>query len=172
MTTLKVGKLLMVGMFCLGALMTLVVSLGDAPTLEQMPASGDHSLTASEHAYLAFMLPRLDRLIDEATAVSSLVDDRSRNIVALSGYGNRINVLTTDIMEWDDGNEVPDVFLASHASLLRAAGELHVLIDEAQSALLRFDFTGVGDLIPRFDSAVSTAQTVRDTLPSAANSSS
>lgn len=170
METPNVRKLLIGGILCLGAIMMLVGSIGDAPTFQRIPGSEDHSLTDPEHAYLAYMVPRLDRLIEEATAVSSLVDQRSRNVIALQGYGSRITTLATNIIEWDDENEVPDVFLASHASMLRAAGDLQGLIDEAQSALLRLDFALVGDMIPRFESAVSTAQSVRDALPPAAGS--
>ena len=172
MRTPHVRNLLMGGMLCLGAVMILVSSIGDAPTFVDGPASRDDSLTAAEQAYLEFMVPRLDRLIDEATAVSSLVDERSRNIFALRGYGNRMTALTTDILEWDDGNEVPESFLASHGLLLRTAEELQALIGEAQAALLRFDFAGVGDMIPRFESAISSAQAVRDALPPAAGSPS
>lgn len=172
MKTANLRKLLIGGIVSLGAIMTLVGSVGDAPTLERIPDSRDRFLTDSEHAYLAYMVPRVDRLIDEATAVSSLVDERSRNVIALQGYGSRITTIATDIIEWDDENEVPDVFLASHASLLRAAGDLRGLIHEAQIALRRLDFAGVGDMIPRFESAVSTAQSVRDALPPADGSPS
>lgn len=172
MRTPHIRNLLIGGMLCLGAFMTLAGSVGDTPALDRIPASRDYSLTATEQAYVEFMVPRLDRLIDEATAVSSLVDERSRNIFALRGYGNRITALTTDILEWDDGNEVPETFLSSHGSLLRTTEELQALIGEAQTALLRFDFAGVGDMIPRFESAISTAQAVRDALPPAAGSPS
>lgn len=172
MATPTFRKLLIGGILCMGAIMTLVGSIGDAPTFERISNPGNHSLTDPEQAYLAYMVPRLDRLIEEVTAVSSLVDERSRNIIALQGYGNRITTLTSDIIEWDDENEVPDDFLPSHASLLRVAGDLRGLVDEAQGALLRLDFAGVGDMIPRFEGAVSTAQRVRDALPSGAGSPS
>lgn len=150
--------------------MTLVGSLEAPPTLEPIPVSRELSLTPAEQAYLAFMAPRLDRLIDETTSVSSLVDERSRNIIALRGHGNRIAALTTDIIGWDDDKEVPAAFLASHELLLTTAGQLDALIDEAEGALLRLDFAHIGDMIPRFDSAVAAAQTVRDTLPLAGDS--
>jgi len=115
-------------------------------------------------------VPRLDQLIEEATSVSALVDERSRNFFALQGHGNRIMALTTDIIEWDDENKVPDAFVASHSSLVRTATALQGLIGDAQGALRRFNFQGVDDLIPRFDSAVSDARAVRATLPRAADS--
>lgn len=152
--------------------MTWVGSTGTSPVLEQIPYSRDHSLTAAEQAYLAFMVPRLDRLIDEATAVSSLVDKRSRNIFALRAHGNRITALTSEITEWDDDEEVPGNFVASHESLLATANGLGALIDDAQGAFLRLDFAAVGDMIPRFNSTVAAVQTVRDTLPSAGDSPS
>lgn len=168
----KMGKLVISGILCLGGVMTLVGSTEDSPALETAPYSRDRSLTTAEQAYLGFMAPRLDRLIDEATAVSSLVEERSRNIIVLRGHGNRITALTNEIIEWDDDKEVPGDLLASHSSLLAVADELNRLIDEAQSAFLRFDFAGVGEMIPLFDSAVSAARTVRDTLPSKGDSPS
>lgn len=170
MSTSKPGRLVVVGIVCLGAVMTLVGSLESSPKLEPVPLVQERSLTSAEQAYLAFMAPRLDRLIVETTSVSSLVDERSRNIIALRGHGNRITVLTTDIIGWDDDKEVPAEFVPSHELLLTTAGQLNALIDEAEGALLRFDFAGIGDMIPRFDSAVAAAQTVRNTLPLAGDS--
>lgn len=171
-TTSRMGKLVIVGVLCLGAVMTVIGSSEDAPTLEPLPYPRDHSLSASEHAYLAFMVPRVDRLIDEAMAVSSLVDERSRNIIALRGHGNRIAVLTADIVEWEDSKEVPVDFVASHVALLVVAQELDGLIDAAQSALVRLDFADVGDLIPRFNKAVAEAHVVQDALHAAGGSPS
>lgn len=170
MSTSKPGRLVIVGIVCLGAVMTLVGSLESSPKLEPVPVAQELSLTSAEQGYLAFIAPRLDRLIVETTSASSLVDERSRNIIALRGHGNRITVLTTDIIGWDDDKEVPAEFLASHELLLTTAGQLNALIDEAEGALLRFDFARMGDMIPRFDSAVAAAQRVRNTLPLAGDS--
>jgi hypothetical protein len=163
--TSRLDTVLLAGLLCIGSIATLVSSTDDTPSLEPISGPRDRSLTQAEQAYLDFVLPRLDLLIEEGRAVSSLVDQHSRNVVALRRHGNRITVLTTEIIEWDRDHVVPSRFLASHTVLVAAADELHTLIAEAQDALVRFDFSGVVDLIPRFDSALGTIQTARHALP-------
>lgn len=144
--------------------MTLLTSIHDAPSLELIGGSRDRALTQLEQAYLDFMLPRLDRLVEEGTVISSLVEDHSRNVVALRRHGSRITTLTTAIIEWDTHNAVPARFLASHAMMVAAADELQTLIREAENAFMQFDFGGVAELIPRFDTAIETVRTARDSL--------
>lgn len=111
------------------------------------------------------MVPRLDRLIQESTAVSNLVDGRSRDVLALSRHGSRITGLTNAIAQWDSSNQVPGRFRSAHASLLASADELETLIGEARRSLMSFDFSKMRDLVPRFDKATATIQAVREALP-------
>ncbi|HEV2067268.1 MAG TPA: hypothetical protein VGR08_10550, partial [Thermomicrobiales bacterium] len=103
--------------------------------------------------------------IQEGTAVSTLVNERSRDVLSLSRHGNRISALTSDILEWDSANAVPARFLSAHASLVASAEELETLIEEARRTLLTFDFSEMSMLVPRFDDATATMRTVRETLP-------
>lgn len=165
------AMLMLGGMLCLGSLMIAVGTIEDAPELPAASYADNQSLTAGERTYLSFMVPRLDRLVDEVSAVSSLVSKHSRNIIALRGHGSRITALTREIIEWDDDNTVPADFLARHRSLIATTERLQELIDDAQNAFLRLDFESITDMIPRFDSTAVAVQTARDTFPPAGDSS-
>lgn len=155
----------LIAVLALGAVVTMVGAIRDAPVLGPVPGPGEASLLDGERAYLNFMVPRLDRLIQEGTAVSTLVNERSRDVLSLSRHGNRISALTSDILEWDSANAVPARFLSAHASLVASAEELETLIEEARRTLLTFDFSEMSMLVPRFDDATATMRTVRETLP-------
>lgn len=161
----RIAKSSLVGLLCLGAIATMVSSIGDSPDLEPVLDPDDYSMTPGGQAYVAFMVPRRDRLIDESSAVSSLVAERGRNRIGLRGRGSRINALTSEIMDWNSSNSVPDRFRGTHGLLVGAADELSGSINEAQSAFLRLDFEGMGDLATRFERASATVRTVRDPLP-------
>lgn len=164
------ARLLLTGVLGLGAIMTLLGSPVNVPALPSVSYSENQSLTAAEQAYLAFIVPRLDRLIEEVTEVSTLVDRHSRNIIALRSHGNRITALTREIIEWDDENAAPVSFLARHESLIATVGELQRLIDDAQRAFARLDFDRITAMVPRFNSAATATQTIRNTLPPAGDS--
>lgn len=155
----------LVAIVALGAVMTLAGAIQHAPVLSPVSSFEDTTLLATERAYLNFMVPRLDRLIQEGTAVSTLVDERSRDVLALSRHGNRISALTSDILEWDSANAVPARFRSAHSSLIASAEDLETLIVEARRALLTFDFSDMSTLAPRFGDATATMRRVRDTLP-------
>lgn len=155
----------LVAILALGGVLTIVSSLQDAPVLERPPDGGDPSLHTTERAYLDFMVPRLDRLIQEGSAVSTLVDGRSRDVLALSRHGFRISALAGEVIDWDSTNPVPSRFLSTHASLLASAHELEALIGEARQALLTFSFNDMSTLVTRFDDATATMRNVREMLP-------
>ncbi len=155
---------LLVAILCAGAVWALVSTVEDAPPLQPAPGTEDQSLTEEERTYLLYMLPRLNLLIEEGAVVTALVDQRSRDVIALTRHGNRMTAVASDIIEWESHSEIPGHFLASHRALVTAASELRLLIGDAGGALLRFDFSGVADLIPQFENALAAIQDTRDEL--------
>lgn len=148
-----------------GAILSLFSSVQDDPALGVVREDPAAELTAEEGAYTRFVVPRLDRLIEEGAAVSSLVADRSRNLIALNAHANRIDSLTRDIRDWPADYPVPPRFQDAHDTLVRAGLTINGVIDDAEGMLTTLDFGGMSDLIPRFDSALAQLREVRASWP-------
>lgn len=125
------------------------------PDINPVTVSRAAALTPEETAYLRFMYPRLVSLQEEIDSLSTLVDERSRNLIALQGHRTRIKDLSDQITQWQTMHTVPPGFQDSNTRLMADVNELTVLMVDAEGALRRFDFSGVAALVPRFETVHS-----------------
>ncbi len=66
------------------------------------------SLAVDEETYYRFVAPRLDRMVVEVDGVAEMVNDKSRDIIALTISANRIETLSEAIVEFGEQNGVPE----------------------------------------------------------------
>jgi hypothetical protein len=125
-------------------------------------------LTVDEATYYGYVAPRLDRLVVEMDAVVELVRTRSRNVVTLTVHGNRIEALSRQIAEFGTRSGVPDRFAMIHMQILRGSEEAMTAMEQARTALQRFDFSTIPTLIPQFEGGAKTIHQARNTLATAA----
>jgi hypothetical protein len=144
-----------------------VGSIQDDPSLGSVRLETAPDLDGDERAYVEYVVPRLDRLIEEGSVVSGLVAERSRNLLALNARGTRIRTLCGQLVSPGTAVPVPARFTASHADLVAAAEGMNAAIDDAEGMLATFDFDGMAEVVPRFEGALDTMRRVRDALPAA-----
>ncbi len=104
----------------------------------------------SDVGFREAVLPRLEALTDAVDKVESLVETRSRNIIALQAHSVTIEKLCEQI----------DTYLASqeyhgeHPEVVEhyrhGKGAVATAIAGARTALQSFDFTSLPDLVPLF----------------------
>ncbi len=141
---LAVVVLLMV----LGALVILITGGGE--TRLQTPVSPAASLGADERGYVEFVFPRLEELVDETTAVTALVRDRSRNVLELNRRGNRISILASEITTFGDEHGIPKRYAVVDANIREGMTAANGTITKARRALVRFQFDSIPALVPEF----------------------
>lgn len=134
------------------------------PPTSQPPAG----LTVDEATYYGYVAPRLDRLVEEMDAVVELVRARSRNVVSLSVRGNRIDAISRQIADFGATNGVPARFAAIHQQILRGSDEATAAMEQARTALQRFDFSIIPTLIPQFEGGARTLHQAREFLTNVA----
>ncbi|MGI8404466.1 MAG: hypothetical protein ACR2OE_06830, partial [Thermomicrobiales bacterium] len=108
------------------------------------------TLTPDETSYVEFVSPRLEELVDETSAVTVLVQERSRNVVALNSRGVRISELSSEIESFGDQHGVPTRFKQVDISIRDGLALANRAINNAHKALLRFRFDSIPTLIPEF----------------------
>jgi len=124
------------------------------------PATGNE--TTGE--FRAFMEPRLVALHDSASAVDSMVTEKSRNILALRSESNRIETLVAEIDGWLAEHDVPAWAEPVVRDYHDGAGTIQTAIDAAYEAIRKFDFSKMADMIPVFDEGTRLLQRALDTL--------
>jgi hypothetical protein len=129
---------------------------------EARPVS--RSLSVDERTYYEFVAPRLDRVIVEIDNVVSMVDGKSRDIVALTVSGDRIKELTDDIVGFGATNGVPSRFADVHRLIVGGAERVTYTFDEARKALRRFNFSQMTTLVPQFDSGARTLHLAQEQM--------
>lgn len=127
-----------------------ILSAGGGATRVYEPVQPAAALSPAEQAYVEFISPRLEELVDQTSAVTVLVGARSRNIVALNTRGVRISDLSTEIKEFGDQQGVPTRFKQVDISIRDGLALANGAIDNARKALLRFRFDSIPALIPQF----------------------
>ena len=123
-------------------------------------------LTVDERTYYEFVAPRLDRLVDEINDVVTMVDGKSRDILALTISGNRIEDLRDDILNFGETNGVPQKFVDVHELVVSATEQVTYTFDEARAALRRFNFSQMTTLVTQFNHAAETLHLAQDHMMS------
>jgi hypothetical protein len=147
-------------------LVTMVgVSISTASDIaigEARPAS--RNLSVDERTYYEFVAPRLDRVVVEVDNVVSMVDGKSRDIVALTVSGDRIEELTDDIVGFGATNGVPSRFADVHRLIVGGTESVTYTFDEARKALRRFNFSQMTTLVSQFDSGARTLHLAQEQM--------
>lgn len=126
------------------------------------PAS--QTLSVDERTYYEFVAPRLDRLVIEVDAVAKMAKGKSRDIIALTISGDRIQQLTDEIEEFGEMNGVPARFGSVHRLIKDGTDTVTYTFGEARSALRRFNFSRMPALITKFDDAADTLHLAQDQM--------
>ena len=142
----------------------VIVSTANDLGLEE--ASLVSGLNDNESAYYEYVAPRLDRLVVEVDAVAELVDAKSRDILALTISGARIEELTDEVTEFGETNGVPDRFSNIHRMILDATGTATFTFDQARQALRSFDFSNMSSLVTDFQDAAESLREAQEELRS------
>lgn len=130
--------------------------------------SGDMAISSDlsddEQAYVTYVLPRLVSLSDSVNQVTSLVQGHSRNVLALTQHGNRIEAIIGDLDAWRAEHAVPERFATIDAQIVDGSTIAQTCIQAARDALTSFDFSAIPDLIPQFEEGASTLGTALTSL--------
>jgi hypothetical protein len=133
-----------------GSVAVIVTSAND---IEFETVATLEGLTPAENAYYEFVAPRLDRLVVEVDDVVVMVERKSRDILALTIAGNRIESITGEIMGFGETNGVPDRFLSIHRQITGATDTATYTFAQAREALKSFDFSHMSSLVTGFQTA-------------------
>lgn len=119
------------------------VALAPLPT-GAPPASNPDSITG-------YVVPRMVALNETITSVRGMIEERSRNIVALRANADRIDRLVAEIDRWI--SESGEAHLVADAVREYELGRdtVREAIDDARTALATFDFSGMAALVGQFD---------------------
>lgn len=168
MTTTSPGRRTTSAAYLILALLLLFGSIGVVVTtandidLDNVTASA--GMSPEETAYYEYVAPRLDRLVTEMDDVVVMVEAKSRDILALTVSGNRIDTLTEEITAFGEENGVPAQFQDVHGRILDATGTATATFDEARNALRTFDFSGMSGLVDGFTAAADELHAAQDEL--------
>jgi hypothetical protein len=121
-------------------------------------------LSEDETAYYEYVAPRLDRLVVEIDDVVQMIGEKSRDILALTISGNRIEELTREITHYGEEYGVPDRFEAIHQVILEATGTASYTFDQARQALRTFNFSRMTGLVQDFQGAADGLHWADDQL--------
>lgn len=122
------------------------------------------SLSVDEATYYRFVAPRLNRLVVEVDRTAVMVDDKSRDIMALTVSGSRIEALADEIVQFGEHNGVPERFGHVHQHIRESTGIITDAFDEARSALSRFDFSAMTGLVQQFNEAARLLHLAQDEM--------
>jgi hypothetical protein len=140
----------------------VVVSTANDIGLGTVPDA--RGLSDDETAYYEYVAPRLDRLVVEIDDVVQMVEEKSRDILALTVSGNRIEELTREITHYGEQHGVPDRFGEIHQVILEATGIAFYTFDQARQALRTFNFSRMTGLVQDFQGAADGLHWADDQL--------
>lgn len=145
----------------IGSISVIVTTAQDIDIGVARDAEG---LSTSETAYYEYVAPRLDRLVVEVDDVVAMVEGKSRDILALTIAGGRIEELSAEIVEYGETNGVPDRFAGIHATILNATDTANYTFAQARESLRSFDFSRMTDLVTDFQDAANGLHRAHDEL--------
>jgi hypothetical protein len=150
------------------ALLLVLTTIGVALAPLGSPAVGDEDTGE----FRAFMEPRLVALHESASAVNGMVQEKSRNILALRAESNRIEALTDEIDAWLAEHAVPAWGEPIVRDYREGAARIDTAITAAYEAIGSFDFSKMADMVPVFDAGTNLLQRALDTLRDSAGAPS
>lgn len=121
-------------------------------------------LSESESAYYEYVAPRLDRLVTEVDDVVVMVEGKSRDILALTISGSRIEELSSDIARYGEEHGVPERFRTVHDTIVEATETATYTFDQAQESLRSFNFSRMPGLVDEFQNAASGLHRAQDEM--------
>lgn len=145
-----------------GILIVLMVATAIGVAL--VPLGTPNSSDDDTGEFRAFMEPRLAALVDSAVAVDGMVNEKSRNILALRSESNRIEVLVTEIDGWLAEHDAPAWATPIVQDYRDGTDRVQTAITAAYEAIARFDFSKMASMIPVFDEGTQLLQRALDTL--------
>lgn len=131
---------------------------------EGTPAPAAASLTPQEHAYYAYVSPRLHQLVGEADQLSELGSNKSRNVIALQSGYNRVTKLTGEIRAYTNAHGVPPRFAAANAAFERGATQMDATMKSAEQAFFKFDWTALNAELAKFKDATANLRAAMTAL--------
>jgi hypothetical protein len=153
------------------AILALVGSFGvvltTANDIDLGVAVSGPGLTSEESAYYEYVSPRLDRLVTEVDQVVVMVEGKSRDILALTISGNRIEDLSRQITGFGETNGVPGRFQAIHDQVLTATNTTTYTFGQAREALRSFNFSNMSNLVTDFQIAATQLHEAQDDMRAA-----
>jgi hypothetical protein len=141
------------------ALLT-VIGVALVPLSTGMPA-GDSS-TVSD--FRAFMQPRLTALLASSEKVDSMVNERSRNILALRAESERMTTLVEEIDAYLSVNQVPSWAGPLIEDYRSGSDRVITAIDAANEAIRSFDFSRLTEMVPLFGEGTDLIERALRTL--------
>ena len=154
--------------FALAALLvmtTIGVSISTASDISlDAPPPASQALSVDERSYYEFVAPRLDRLVVEVDEVVTMVDGKSRDIIALTVHGDRIEELTDEIVTFGEEHGIPPRFDDVHGLIVSGTDTVTYTFGEARLALRRFNFSKMTTLVSEFDAAAQTLHRAQDQM--------
>src|SRR5699024_1094167 len=97
-----------------------------------------------------------------------MVKGKSRDIIALTLSGERIESLTDEINAFADEHGVPERFRPIHQEITGGTGTIVGIFDQAKSALRNLDFSKMPALIDTFNAAADDLHDAQAHLQTAA----
>jgi hypothetical protein len=158
----KSGRSTILGILvCLVLVGSLGVVITTANDIDLRDVTASSTISPEERAYYEFVAPRLDRLVSEMDDVVIMVQGKSRDILALTVSGNRIETLTAAIIDYGKDAGVPERFVDVHSMILDATTTATGTFAEARNALRTFDFSRMSGLVNDFTLAASELHTAQ-----------
>lgn len=161
----KTGASAVIGLLALLLLLGsigVVISTANDIDLDDVTASV--SMDADETAYYEYVAPRLDRLVMEMDNAVEMVEGKSRDILALTVSGNRIETLTAEIVAYGEEHGVPDTFTEVHSMIVDATSTAIGTFEEARNALRTFNFSGMSGLVEGFTAAANELHVAQEEM--------
>jgi hypothetical protein len=154
------------------AMVLLVLSwrsgwLGGRPEVGS-PVPPQRELAPDEAAFYAFVEPRLRALTAEVNAAAELGQSKSRNLFAFQRHGAQIRDLSDELDGYLAEHVPPPRFAAAIAQYRQGVAAVRQAMGEAQSGLLRLDWTRVATAIPVMSSGATDVSAALIQLENAA----
>lgn len=120
---------------------------------EGTPAPAAASLTPQEHAYYAYVSPRLHQLVGEADRLAELGSHKSRNVLALQQGYNRVTKLIGEIRAYGKAHGVPSRFAAASQNFERGATQMTNTMAASEQAFFKFKWDELNAQLVKFQDA-------------------
>ena len=127
-------------------------------------ASPELSGDSATNQFVADLLPRLDVLVGEGLALTSLAEQRSRNIVELTIRMDRFRDAMAEIERVLADTPMPAVFDGEIRDLRFQMHQADIAIDGSLAAIRSFDWDSLEIEVGRFGDAIHAIQPIAFTL--------